>query len=96
MHWKHHWEAKMLSLILFICCIINRFGSYIHSPDWIKSAKAKINLINKKYNKSFQYAVTVALNHKKNWEYPERITKNKAFINKNNWQEKNLPSEKDD
>ena len=38
-------------------------GSYIVSTDWIKSKKATINPINKKYNKGFQYAVTVASNH---------------------------------
>ena len=31
-------------------------------PDWIKSKKATINLINEKDNKCFQCAVTVALN----------------------------------
>ena len=36
-------------------------GSYIDSPEWIK--KATLNRINKKDNKCFQYAVTVALNH---------------------------------
>ena len=37
-------------------------GGYIGSPDWIKNKKATINPINKKDNKCFQYAVTVALN----------------------------------
>ena len=41
----------------------NRSGSYIDSPDWIKKKKAATNPINKKDNKCFQYAVTVALNH---------------------------------
>ena len=43
----------------------NHGGSYIDYPDWIKDKKATINLINKKSNKCFQYAVTVALNHEK-------------------------------
>ena len=38
-------------------------GSCNDSLDWIKSKKATINSINKEYNKSFQYAVTVELNH---------------------------------
>ena len=33
----------------------------INSPDWIKNKKAPINPINKKDNKCFQYAVTVAV-----------------------------------
>ena len=37
--------------------------SYTDSRDWIKNKKALINLINKKDNKYFQYAVTVILNH---------------------------------
>ena len=32
-------------------------------PEWIKNKKAIINPINKKDNKCFQYAITVALNH---------------------------------
>ena len=35
-------------------------GSYIDSPDWIKNKKATINSINKKVNKCFHYAATVA------------------------------------
>ena len=41
----------------------NRSGLYIDSPNWIKNINATINPINKKYNKCFQYAVTVPLNH---------------------------------
>ena len=56
-------------------------GSYIDSPDWIKSKKVTINPINKKDNKCLQYAQTVALNHeeiKNDWK---RITKLQPFIN---------------
>ena len=38
-------------------------GSYIDSPDCIKDKRATINPTNKKDNKCFQYAITVALNH---------------------------------
>ena len=37
--------------------------SYIDSPDWIKTKKATIRPINKKYNKWFQHTVTVISNH---------------------------------
>ena len=40
-----------------------RGGSYIDSPDWIKNKATAINLINKKDNRCFQYAVTVEINH---------------------------------
>ena len=53
---------------------LNRGGSYIDSPDWIKSEGATINLINKKDSKRFQYAVTVTLNR-------ERIKKKSAKYN---------------
>ena len=74
---------------------LNRDGSYVGSPDWIKNKKAIINPINKKYNKSFQYAVTVALNHEEIRKNPERITTNKPFTNKYKWEGIYFPSEKD-
>ena len=65
----------------------SRGGSYIDSPYWIKIKNAAINLINKKDNKCFQYAVTVALNHEEIKKYPQRIIKIKPFINKYNCDE---------
>ena len=52
---------------------LNRGGTHIDSPDWIQNNKATINPINKKDNKCFQYAITVALNHE---EMKKRPTKN--------------------
>ena len=63
---------------------LNRGGSYIDSPDWIKSKKATINPINKKYNKCFQYAVTVTLNQDEKGKNLEIETKNKIYIDKYN------------
>ena len=51
--------------------------------------------MNKK-DKFFQYAVSVASNHKEKGKRPKRITKIKPFINKYNWEGINYPSEKDD
>ena len=42
---------------------LNRGGSYIDSPEWIKNKKRTIHCINKKDTKCFQYAVTVTFNH---------------------------------
>ena len=67
---------------------LNRGGSNIDSPDWIKNKKATINPISKKDNKCFQYAVTVALNYEEIKKDPHKITKIKPFINKCNWEEK--------
>ena len=48
----------------------------------------------KKDNKCFQYAVTVALNHKEIKQDLQRITKTKPFIDILNGEE--IPSKKDD
>ena len=42
---------------------LSRGGSYIDSPKWLKNKKTTINPQNKKDDKCFQYAITVALNH---------------------------------
>ena len=50
-----------------------------------KSKKAAINPVNKKYNKYFQYTITViTVYYEKLKKDPQRITKIKAFINKCN------------
>ena len=54
---------------------LNRDVSYIDSPDWIKNKKATINLIERKYNKCFQYAVKVASNHEEIKKDLQRVTK---------------------
>ena len=74
----------------------NWSGSYIDSPDWIKTKKATINPINKNDNKCFQYPGTIALNHENLRKNPERILKIKPFIDKHNWEGVNYPLEKDD
>ena len=66
-----------------------------HSPDWIKNKKATINFKNED-GKCFQYAVTVALNFEEIKWNAERISNNKSFINKYNWEEINYPSKIDD
>ena len=54
---------------------LNRGGSYIDSPKWLKDKKATINPKNKKDDKCFQYAITTALNHQNIKNNPERISK---------------------
>ena len=53
-----------IHLLCYKCHKINRNrgGSYVDSPDWMKNKKTRINSINKKDNKCFQYAVKVAQN----------------------------------
>ena len=67
-------------------------GSYIDSPKWLKNKKATINPQNKKDDKCFQDALTVALNHEQIKNNPERISKIKPFIDQYNWNEIDFPS----
>ena len=70
---------------------INRGGSCIDSPEWIKNKKSTINPKNNNY-KCFQYAVTLALNLDKINNHPERISKIKPFIEQYNWKGIGFPS----
>ena len=70
---------------------LNRGGSYMDSPDWIKNKKATINPKNKD-NEWFKYVIAAALNHVKIGKDPERISKIKLFINNYNWKGTEFPS----
>ena len=70
---------------------INRGGSYIDSPKWLKNKKSTINPKNND-DKCFQYAVILALNLDKIKKDPQRVSKIKPFIEKCNWKDTNFPS----
>ena len=73
---------------------LNRGGSYIDSPKWLKNKKVTINPQNeKKDDRCFQYAVTVALNCQKIENNPEIISKIKPFIDQCNWKDRDFPSQ---
>ena len=74
---------------------LNRGGSYIDSPKWLKNKKATINPKNND-DKCFHYALTVALNHEQIKKDPQKITKIKPFINQYSWKEIDFPSQKKD
>ena len=59
---------------------LNRGGSYVDSPEWLKNKKATINPKNND-EKCFQYALTVALNYQNIKNNPKRITKIKPSAN---------------
>ena len=63
---------------------LKRGGLCIDSPKWFKNKKATKNPENNDDN-CFQFALTVALNHKKIKSHPERTSKIKPFINQYNW-----------
>ena len=65
---------------------LNRGGSYIDSPKWLKVKKSTINPKNNDH-KCFQYAVTLALNLDKINKHLQRISKIKPFINQYNWKD---------
>ena len=70
---------------------INRGGSYIDSPKWLKDKKSTISPKNND-GKCFQYAVTLALNLDKIKKDPQRVSKIKPFIEKYNWEDIDFPS----
>ena len=65
---------------------INRGGSYIDSPKWLKDKKSTINPRNNDH-KCFQYAVTLALSLNRINKHPQRISKIKLFIDQYNWKD---------
>ena len=70
-------------------------NTFIESPEWIKTKKCTINSQNKD-NKCFQYSITIALNHQKVKNNPEKISKIKPFINNLNWDNINFPPQEQD
>ena len=74
---------------------INRDGSYIDLPKWLKDRKSIINPKNND-NKFFQYAVTLALNLNKTKKKTQRVSKIKPFIEKYNWEDIDFPSTSED
>ena len=78
-----HYDFNKISL--------NRGGSYIDSPKWIKNKQSTINPKNNDY-KCLQYAVTLALNLDKISSHPERISKIKPFIEQYNWKQIDFPA----
>ena len=70
---------------------LNRGGSYIDSPKWLKDKKSTINPKNND-DKYFQYAVTLALNIDRIKKDPQRISKIKPFIDQYSWKDIEFPS----
>ena len=70
---------------------LNKGGSYIDSPKWLKNKKSTINPKNNDY-KCFQYVITLALNVDNIDNHPERISKIKPFIDQYNWKDIDFPA----
>ena len=71
---------------------LKRGESYGDSPKWLKDKRATINPKNKNDNKCFQYAITVALNHKKIKADLQRTSEIEPFIDQYNWKRIDFPS----
>ena len=65
---------------------LNRSGSYIASPEWLKNKKATINPKNND-DKCFQYALAVALSYEQIKIHQDRTSKIKRFIDSYDWKE---------
>ena len=65
---------------------LNRGGTYIDSPMWLKDKKSTINPKNND-DKCFQYSVTLALNLDNIEKNPQRISKIKPFMDQYNWKD---------
>ena len=74
---------------------LNKGGSYIDSPNWIKHKKATTNPKNKD-NECFKYALTIVLYHERIKKYPKRISKIKPFIDQHHWKGIKFPSHSND
>ena len=70
---------------------LNRGGSYIYSPEWLKNKRETINPKNKD-NDYFKHATTAALNHERIKNHPERISNLMPFIDQYNWKGIEFPS----
>ena len=66
---------------------IDRDGSYIDSPKWLKDQKSTINPKNNDH-KCFQNAATLALNFDNINNHPEKISKISPFIDQYNWKDR--------
>ena len=74
---------------------LNRGGSYIDSPNWIKNKRATINPKSKD-NKCLRDSVIAALNHEKIKNHPERIPNLIPFTDQYNWKGIEFPSHSKD
>ena len=85
--------------LLYYCLhntILRRGKWYIRYPEWLINKRAIINPQNKDDNNCFQYAITVALNHKNIENHPERISNIEPFIDQYNWKDIDFPWDQKD
>ena len=69
---------------------LKRSGSYIETPECLKSKGATIKCQND--DKCFQYAIAIAFNYDEIGNHHQRVNKVKPFINQYNWKDINFSS----
>ena len=74
---------------------LNRGGSYIDSPNWLKNKKSTIDPKNKD-EKCFQYLITVALNYQNINNHCEKIYNITPFIDQYDWNKIEFQPHKED
>ena len=75
---------------------LKRSESYVDSLKWLKDKGATINPKNKKDNKCFKYAITVALNNQSIGNNAQRISKIEPFMGQYEWKNINFPTSSKD
>ena len=88
-------SANLLYYSLHKTSLNRNAESYIDFPSWIKHKGATLNPKNKD-NECFKYAITVALNHERIKNDPQRISKIKSFIDQYEWKGIEFPSHSKD
>ena len=71
---------------------LKRGESYVDSPKWLKDKRATTNPKNKKDSKCFKYAITVALNHQRIGNNPQRILRIEPFMGQYEWKNIDFPA----
>ena len=74
---------------------LNRGGSYIKFPEWLRNKRVTINPKSTN-NKCFRDAITAALNYNEIPKHPERISNLMPFFHQYNWKDIEFPSHSKD
>ena len=74
---------------------LERGGSYIKSPEWLRNERATINPKSMD-NKCFRDAVTAALNYNEIPNHPQGMPDLMPFFNQYNWNDIEFPSHSKD
>ena len=71
---------------------LNRGGSYIETPNWVKAKKTTINPKNTTDDYCFAHSVVIALYHKQIGKNPQRRENLKPYYKHFNWEGINTPT----